>query len=440
MEVVEEHASAFDALLREIRPLAQAFERAGHRLYLVGGIVRDGLRGLERVDLDIDLTTDALPDEVEAIIRSQRPTALWLQGKRFGTIGARFPGPDGRDRAYEVTTHRSEAYESGSRKPEVEYSDDIVADLSRRDFTVNAMAVDAMSPPGAAVLVDPFSGLGDLRSARLRTPLDPEVSFTDDPLRMLRAARFVAGHGLVADRVVLEAIRRLRDRLGIVSAERIRDEFSKLVLAENPAAGLVLLADTSLLEVFAPPLAGLMTDGALVQRVGDVLAQCPADLGIRLAVLFALALGDNTRADEVAHAWALGLRYPVDECARVRSLLRLRMDFPPDDEPRTVRRFVRSAGQLLLAAQVLVSLTASGNGRSAAVGEAIDRLHETEGLDMTPALDGAAVMEHLGVGPGRDVGEALKMLAEVRLVEGPVGADEERRRLEGWWAERQSST
>ena len=439
MEVVDEHASAFDALLSEIRPLAQAFERAGHRLYLVGGIVRDGLRRLERVDLDIDLTTDALPDEVEAIMRSLRPTAVWLQGKRFGTIGARFPGPDGRDRAYEVTTHRREAYESGSRKPEVEYSGDIVADLSRRDFTVNAMAVDAMSPLGAAVLVDPFSGLADLRAARLRTPLDPEVSFTDDPLRMLRAARFVAGHGLVADPDVREAIRRLRDRLGIVSVERIRDEFSKLMFSEQPADGLALLADTSLLEVFASPLTALMNDGELLRRVGRVLGRCPADIGVRLSALFALALGDSTRADEVAHAWALGLRYPLDECAKVRSLLRLRQEFPSNGEPVNVRRFVRRAGPWLAAAQVLVSVTADDEGRSSTVGEAINRLDETEGLDMTPSLDGVAVMEHLGVGPGRDVGEALNMLAEVRLVEGRVGPDEERHRLDGWWASRQST-
>ena len=440
MEVVEEVASAFDALLREIRPLAEAFGRAGHRVYLVGGIVRDGLCGLERVDLDIDLTTDALPDEVEAIMRSQRPTAMWLQGKRFGTVGARFPGRDGDDRAFEVTTHRSDAYESGSRKPEVEYSGDIVADLSRRDFTVNAMAVDARSLPGTAVLVDPFSGLADLRAGRLRTPLDPEVSFTDDPLRMLRAARFVSGHGLVADPVVLEAIRRLRDRLGIVSAERIRDEFSKLLLSERPAAGLTLLADTSLLGVFASPLVGLMTDAVLLQRVGVVLEKCPVELGVRLAALFALALGDDTRADEIAHAWALELRYPVDVRARVRSLLRLRAEFPSDDEPRTVRGFVRSAGPLLSAAQALVSLTDDEDGRSSAVRNAIDRLEKTEGLDMTPSLDGAAVMEHLRVGPGRDIGDALKMLAEVRLVEGPVGPDEERRRLDGWWAERQLRT
>ncbi len=437
MEVVGELASAFDELLREIRPLAEAFERAHHRLFLVGGIVRDGLRGLERVDLDIDLTTDALPDEVEAILRSQRPTALWLQGKRFGTIGARFPGPGGTDRSYEVTTHRREAYEHGSRKPEVEYSPDIVADLSRRDFTVNAMAVDAMSPPGAAVLVDPFSGLADLRAGRLRTPLDPEVSFTDDPLRMLRASRFVAGHGLVADPVVLEAIRRLRDRLGIVSAERIRDEFSKLLLSERPVAGLALLVDTSLLGVFAPQLASALTDDELIRRIGDVLSRSPVDLGLRLAALFAVSLGDDPRADEVAHAWALALRYSHEECTRVRSLLRLRGEFPSDDEPRTVRRFIRSAGPLLSDVQLLFSLTSGEDDRSSAVRAAITRLDETEGLEMTSSLDGAAVMAHLGVGPGREVGDALKMLAEVRLVEGPVGPDEERRRLDAWWVGRE---
>ncbi len=438
MKVVEEQASAFDALLREVHPLAAAFQRAGYRLYLVGGIVRDGLGRQQRVELDIDLTSDALPEVIEAIVRAQHPTAMWLQGMRFGTVGARFRGLDGSERAYEITTHRSEAYDRASRKPEVAFSDDIVMDLSRRDFTVNAMAVDAMSPRGAAVLVDPFSGLDDLRADRLRTPLDPEVSFSDDPLRMLRAARFVAGHSFVAEPAVLDAIRRLGERLAIVSAERIRDEFSKLLVLENPSTGLALLADTALLETFAPPLAVLMTNAALLDRVGVVLSRSPVDLSIRLAVLFAIAVGDDRRADDVAHAWARGLRYPVDECARISALLRLRAEFPSGDDVPAVRRFVRSAGALLPASLTLVSLTDIDDRRSVDVGRAIDRLAAEEGLDMSPSLDGDAVMEHLGIGPGREIGDALMMLAEVRLSDGPVGPDEGRRRLDAWWEKRRS--
>ena len=434
MEVVKEHGSAFDALLHETRPVAAAFHRAGKRLYLVGGIVRDGLRGRQRLDLDIDLTSDALPDEIEAIMTSLRPTALWLQGKRFGTIGARLVGPDGGDRAYEVTAHRSDSYALASRKPEVAFSDNIVVDLSRRDFTVNAIAVDAMSPAGGAVLVDPFSGLDDLRHHRLRTPLDPEVSFSDDPLRMLRAARFVAGHELVADPALLGAIHDLRARLAIVSAERVRDEFSKLLLLPRPVAGLALLARTTLLDVFAAPLCALGTDPALLDRVGVVLADCPDDLTLRLAVLFALATRCAADVDTIAYDWAIGLRFALDDCSRLRMLLRLRTAFPDSSDLASVRGFVRQSGELSEAVQMLVRLTDGNEVRSASVRTAIQHLSAVEGLDMSPTLDGVAVMAHLGVGPGRSVGEALAMLLDVRLREGRVGPDEERRLLDRWWA------
>ena len=200
--------SNLDAVLDESRPLAELFVRAGHRVYLVGGIVRD--LWLDRVltdDLDLDLTTDARPERVRELI-GDSVDALWLQGERFGTIGARLGG-----RSFEITTHRSEIYRSESRKPTVQFSDDIREDLSRRDFTVNAMA---LSLPDAE-LVDPFGGADDLAAGRLRTPLAPHVSFEDDPLRMLRAARFSAGYSLDPDAELLDAMGAMAKRLDIVS-------------------------------------------------------------------------------------------------------------------------------------------------------------------------------------------------------------------------------
>ena len=236
----------FQRLLDETRPLAAAFHASGYRLYLVGGIVRDVLAGRPRPTLDIDLTTDALPDDIERLVRRAHPRSLWLQGKRFGTIGATFAGRDGTDRAYEITTHRSDEYEPQSRKPAVAFSTSIVADLSRRDFTVNAIALDTVTALDAATaldagtgtdapvtLIDPFGGEGDLGAGVLRTPVDPIVSFSDDPLRMLRAARFVAGFGLQPDPALHSAVVDLRQRLAIVSAERIRDEFTKVIGFED---------------------------------------------------------------------------------------------------------------------------------------------------------------------------------------------------------------
>lgn len=234
-----------DAVAAEVHVLAEHFAAAGHRLYLVGGIVRD--LWLDRAidgEVDIDLTSDARPDEIKAIV-GPLADALWLQGERFGTIGAQLDG-----RAYEITTHRSEAYVAESRKPSVSFSTAIDQDLSRRDFTVNAMAVEVPS----VALTDPYGGAEDLAQRRLRTPLDPEVSFTDDPLRMLRAARFVAGYGLDADPALIVAMTELAERLDIVSVERIRDEFDKLLALENPASGIELLIETGVLARFAPEL------------------------------------------------------------------------------------------------------------------------------------------------------------------------------------------
>ncbi|HEV2069871.1 MAG TPA: CCA tRNA nucleotidyltransferase, partial [Acidimicrobiales bacterium] len=219
-------------VLDEVRPLAERLAAGGHRAYLVGGTVRDLLLGRDLESVDFDLTTDARPDDIEQVVRGWAD-AVWTQGKRFGTIGCR---KDGRD--FEITTHRAEAYRPDSRKPDVRFADAVEADLSRRDFTVNAMALRVGPTAGEAgdepQLVDPFGGATDLAAGRLRTPLSPGESFTDDPLRMLRAARFIAAHGLAPEPELVETVRHLHPRLEVVSAERIRDELDKLLVVERP--------------------------------------------------------------------------------------------------------------------------------------------------------------------------------------------------------------
>ena len=244
------------------RPVADRLAAGGHRVYLVGGIVRDLLLGRSLAGGDIDLTTDAVPERLRALLGPDAE-AMWTQGERFGTIGVRYGGQD-----FEVTTHRAEAYHPDSRKPKVRFAEAVDADLSRRDFTVNAMALELPEPR----LVDPFDGAADLAAGRLRTPLSPTESFTDDPLRMLRAARFIAGYGLVPTPDLLDAVRSLRDRLGIVSAERIRDEFDKLMVTNDPSSGLWFLVDTGLLDEFLPELPAMRLEQDPIHRHKDVLA------------------------------------------------------------------------------------------------------------------------------------------------------------------------
>ncbi len=239
--------------LQVANELAGLFSRAGAHLYLVGGAVRDAVLGRLAPGADLDFTTDAVPDVTERLLASWAD-AVWSQGKRFGTIGAMKAG-----RRLEVTTHRAEEYTSSSRKPEVAFSTALEADLARRDFTINSMA---LSLPDA-VLVDPFGGVNDLAAGRLRTPLAPEVSFSDDPLRMLRAARFIAGYDMVPEPALVEAASQMRGRLDIVSDERVRDELDKLVVLPDPSSGLWFLVNTGLAEEFLPELPALASSRTL---------------------------------------------------------------------------------------------------------------------------------------------------------------------------------
>ena len=255
----------FGPLLHATSELAQRFARADKTLYLVGGSVRDALVPATSDpghDFDYDLTTDARPDEIEQIVAGWADD-IWTQGARFGTIGCR----RGQDR-FEITTHRAEVYVPESRKPEVSFGDDIVEDLSRRDFTINALALRLPDME----LIDPFDGLADLAAGRLRSPLDPEVSFGDDPLRMLRAARFIARFSLEPDAALVAAVGRMHGRLSIVSSERIRDELDKIMVLERPSDALWFVVRMGLAREFLPELPGLALEQDPIHRHKDVLA------------------------------------------------------------------------------------------------------------------------------------------------------------------------
>jgi len=451
-------------LLEEVRPLADRFIAAGHRIYLVGGSVRDAILGRPVADIDLDLTTDALPDRIEAVV-APWADSVWTQGKRFGTIGANKDG-----RRFEITTHRAEAYTPDSRKPEVAFSDSVEADLSRRDFTVNAMA---LSLPDME-LVDPFAGVADLAALRLRTPLTPEDSFGDDPLRMLRAARFIAGYGLVPEPELQAAVRAMADRLDIVSVERVHDELDKLLVVERPGEGLWFLVRTGLAEVFLPELPALALQQDPVQRHKDVLAHTIAvvektrpDKILRLAALLHDIGKPKTRSfgpggvsfhhhevvgARMAEERMRALRYPLEEIAAVRRLVELHLRFHGyGDEVWTdaaVRRYARDAGPLLDRLNELTRCDCTTRNRAKAARLAarmddlearIAELREREALDaMRPDLDGNQIMARLGIGPGRAVGEARDFLLELRLEEGPLGEEEAGRRLDAWWAARQA--
>lgn len=443
--------------------MAEALVAAGHRAYLVGGIVRDLLLDLQLTDGgDIDLTTDATPAQIKAAV-GPIADALWTQGERFGTIGVKLG-----DRVIEITTHRAESYAPDSRKPEVAFGTDIDDDLARRDFTINAMAIELPEPR----LVDPFGGAVDLAEHRLRTPLAPEVSFTDDPLRMLRAARFIAGYAMEPVPELVAAVRANAERLEIVSAERISAELDKLLTVADPSAGLWFVVDTGLADLFLPELIAMRLEQDPIHHHKDVLAHTIAVVAktqperlVRLAALLHDVGKPKTRSftdggvtfhhhevvgARMARDRMQALKYSADDVEAVRKLVYLHLRFHGYGDGWTdaaVRRFVRDAGDQY---DRLVDLTASDcttrNQRKAAqlaqrmvdFKERVATLRQQEELDaIRPDLDGKQVMDHLGVGPGRHVGQALSHLLEIRLDEGPLTEDEAYARLDAWWANQQ---
>jgi poly(A) polymerase len=451
-------------LLERVAPLAKAFSAAGHRLYLVGGVVRDILANEDLGAEDVDLTTDAGPERIKELV-APLAEAMWTQGQRFGTIGATIDGEP-----FEITTHRAEVYRSDSRKPEVAFSGtDLLTDLERRDFTVNAMALEVTgSEPG---LIDPFGGTDDLVNRRLRTPLAAEISFNDDPLRMMRAARFMARFGLVPDAELVSAVRVGAERLGIVSAERVRDELCKLVVVEDPSAGLWFLCDTTLAEVVLPELPAMRVEQDPIHRHKDVLthtiavvAKAPPRVKVRLAALFhdigkpaTRSIGDHGVSfhhHEVVGARMTrkrmkSLRFSNEMTDDVTKLvyLHLRMHtYQLGWTDSAVRRFVRDAGDQLedLLALTRSDCTTRNRRKAEALGRRIDELEERiielrerEELEaIRPDIDGRQVMAHLGMDGGPVVGEALAHLLELRLEHGPLGEQRAFEELDKWWAER----
>ena len=477
-------AAAVAELLR-IAPVAdrlgELFSNAGHELYLVGGSVRDALLG--KLGHDLDFATSARPDAVEKLLRKFSP-AVWTIGKEYGTIGCKVDLGDV-SWIIEITTYRSDVYPGHSRKPEVVFGHTLHDDLLRRDFTINAMAV---SIPDKR-FVDPYGGLTDLAQRLIRTPATPERSFRDDPLRMMRAARFVAQLGFRPAPEVVTAMGDMADRISIISAERIRDELTKLMLTDRPRPGLDLLVSTGLAQRVLPELPALRLERDEHHRHKDVYQhsltvleqaiemedRLPAqpDLILRLAALLHDVGKPATRRFEQGgkvsfhHHDVVGaklirkrltaLRFSGDEVKAVSDLVALHLRFhgyaggqdrggPWTDS--AVRRYVRDAGDQLPRLHILTraDCTTRDTAKAERLRRAYDDLEHRitelaaqEELDaIRPDLNGAQIMEILGIPEGRDVGRAYSFLLERRIEEGPLGEDRARDELLAWWAENHS--
>lgn len=435
--------------------IAQRFAGADHDLYLVGGPVRDAW--LKRPHEDLDFSTDATPDETKALIEPLA-SAVWLQGIEFGTVGAEIDGV-----RMEITTFRTESYQPGSRHPQVAFATDVETDLSRRDFTINAMAIRL--PDGEAI--DPFDGAKDVKAGIIRTPLDPEVSFSDDPLRMLRGFRFQSQLGFKIESSVLETIGRLKEKLATVSAERIRDEFSKLLLGDSLDRAFEEAAETGITDLFLPELSALKLEQDPVHRHKDVFHHTLAVtkrtrpyLELRLAALLHDIGKPKTRHigpegvsfhhHEIEGARMAGerlraLRYPNQVVLTVVDLIRLHHRFHTYRlgwSDSAVRRYVRDAGSILgeLNELVRADCTTRNEAKAKTLRKRMDELEERIGelaareelASLRPELDGVQIMAYLGVDQGPVVGETREFLLELRLEEGILGTEEVYKRLDEW--------
>lgn len=450
--------------------LGSLFADAGHELAIVGGPVRDAVLG--RPGTDWDFTTSARPDDIERLVGAWAD-AMWDVGREFGTVGLRKGGHQ-----LEITTYRSDAYDADSRKPEVTFGDTLEGDLSRRDFAVNAMAILLPSRD----FVDLFGGLADLDDRLLRTPVTPELSFSDDPLRMMRAARFVAQLGFRAVPEVVAAMTEMTARLEIVSAERVRDELDKLLIGEHPVDGLRLLVDTGLAGVMLPELPALILERDEHHRHKDVyehsltvLEQAIAlegrletqpDLVIRLAALLHDIGKPKTRRFQSGgtvtfhHHDVVGaklvrrrmrtLRYSNDVIDQVSKLVELHLRFhgygSGEWTDSAVRRYVRDAGDQLGRLHILTRAdsTTRNQQKAARLQRTYDELEqriavlaEKEELgSIRPDLDGAQIMAILGIPPGPEVGEAYRFLLDLRMDRGPLNEADATEALKSFWAAR----
>jgi poly(A) polymerase len=450
----------------EAEQLGAAFAAAGHELHLVGGTVRDALMG--RRSQDLDFATDARPEQVLTVV-APLGGATWTTGIEFGTVGVQV----GSVRC-EITTYRADRYDRLSRNPEVVYGRSLVEDLGRRDFTMNAMALSVVD----RVFADPFGGLADLARGVLRTPATPEESFADDPLRMLRAARFVSTLGVAVAAEVRAAVTTMASELGRITAERVQGEFSRLLLGEAPRAGLELMVDSGLADVVLPELPALRMAADEHGQHKDVYAHtlqvidqatgredAGPDLTLRLAALLhdigkprTRTFGPDGRVTfhhhevvgaRMARARLKALKYPKDIVDDVAQLVFLHLRFygygRGEWTDSAVRRYVVDAGPLLPRLHKLVrsDTTTRNERKSAALAATYDELEariailrQREELDaVRPDLDGHQIMEVLGIRPGPVVGRAYRYLLEQRMEHGPLGAERAVEELRRWYAE-----
>jgi poly(A) polymerase len=464
-------AEELDRISPVIDELGRRFEAAGHELALVGGPVRDAMLG--RRHNDLDFATSARPEQTESVLTGWAD-AIWDMGRAFGTIGCRKG-----EWQVEITTYRSESYDPDSRKPDVDFGDSLTGDLGRRDFTVNAMAVRV---PGRE-LEDPYAGVVDLAHRVLRTPGRPEDSFSDDPLRMMRAARFAAQLGFTVEESVVSAMTAMADRISIISAERVRDELVKLVCAPYPRLGLTLLVETGLADRVLPELPALALERDEHHRHKDVyqhtltVLEQAIDLEPRLpgggpdfVARFAALMHDvgkpRTRrfvddgtvtfhhhdvvGAKLTRKRMKALRFSNDEIDAVSRLVELHLRFhgygTGEWTDSAVRRYVRDAGEELERLHVLTRADCTTRNKRKAdrlrrtyddLEARIERLSEEEELaSLRPDLDGNQIMEALGIGPGREVGQAYAHLLELRMDRGPLSEDEARTALLEWWSTR----
>lgn len=450
--------------------LGSAFDVAGHQLYLVGGSVRDALLG--RLSPDLDFTTDARPEQVQNILRRWADN-LWDTGIEFGTVGV---GKDGH--RLEITTFRADTYDQVSRNPDVRFGERLEDDLVRRDFTANAMAV-RITPEGPGEFLDPLGGLAALRERVLDTPAAPEVSFGDDPLRMLRAARFASQLGFTVAPRVREAIEQMAPQLARISAERVGAELDKLVLGDDPTAGIDLLVHTGMGEVVLPEVGGMQMaidehhqhkdvyqHSLTVLRQAIALEDDGPDLVLRWAALLHDIGKPATRRHEANggvsfhHHEVIGakmvrkrlraLKYSKQMIEDISQLVYLHLRFHGYGDGKwtdsAVRRYVTDAGPLLPRLHKLVraDCTTRNKRRAARLQASYDRL-ETRIAELAaqedlarvrPDLDGNQIMELLGIPAGPQVGEAWRFLKELRLERGPLDTDEATAELLTWWQSR----
>jgi poly(A) polymerase len=450
--------------------LGELFRASGHELHLVGGSVRDALLG--RPQDDLDFTTDARPERILELVDPLG--AVWTSGIEFGTVGVQLDG-----QRCEITTFRADRYDRVSRNPEVAFGHSLADDLVRRDFTMNAMA---LSVTGDRTFTDPFGGLADLARGILRTPATPEESFADDPLRMLRAARFVAQLKVTVADEVRATMTEMAPELARITAERVQAELTKLLLGAAPRAGLELLVETGLAAVVLPELPALAMAADEHGQHKDVYAHTlqvldqaialeegPPDLVLRWAAVLHDIGKPNTRRFEgdgrvsfhhhevvgarLARARLKALKYPKDLIEQVAELVFLHLRFygyrTGEWTDSAVRRYVVDAGPLLPRLHKLVrsDCTTRNRRKAAELSSSYDtleawiaRLKEQEELDaVRPDLDGNQIMELLGIPPGRVVGEAYKYLLNLRMDQGPLGAERAESELRAWYAARDSS-